>query len=62
MKKTWWLIQNKHTANSNLDENKVIQVSIVDYFKAAQEEKGGDSCMVMLISRQISEVFLHLYK
>lgn len=45
-------------ANSNLDENKVIQVSIVNYFEAAQEEKGGESCIVMLISRQISEIFL----
>lgn len=27
-------------ADSNLDENKVIQVSLVGYFEAAQEEKG----------------------
>lgn len=37
-------------ANSNLHENKVIQVSIEDYFEAAQEEKEGESCIVMLIS------------
>lgn len=51
-------------ADSNLDENKVIQVSLVGYFEAAQEEKGRESCMAELISRQISEIFLqkHLYK
>lgn len=51
-------------ANSNLDENKVIQGSLVGYFEAAQEERGKESCMAELISRRISEIFLqkHLHK
>jgi len=57
------LNQIKHTANSNLDENKVIQISTEDYLEAAEEETGGWSCIVMFISRQICEVSLqkHLY-